>query len=245
MSRRNSLSLARSIFSDAASSTSRSAEATRIIYFGEVVGIDDALSLGRIRVHIPDIDLPLGQHVDITRLPWCSYLFATNIQHVPKLGETVAVILENPWKKSSGRWWIGPITEDGIISVPIDSVAISARDNNSIQLSDTGDIDLSTDKTKSRLDAEATISLSKEHQEARVAANDIILETTANQGGEEFAVPYGERVVELMRFILQTMKSHSHPPNAPPTPDFFVQADRYLNDLEEWLINKNVRTRGN
>lgn len=221
---------------------SRSAETTRIIYYGEVVENEDPQSRGRLRVFIPELDQAFANKKN--QLAWCSYFFATNIQHIPKVGERVAIILENPWKKDHGRWWVGPVLEEGIVAVPLDSVALSARDNNSIELTDSGDVKLTTDKTKDRLQAEVTIILDKENESLRMSARDIVLESTVNAGGTEYSVPYGERLVELLRFILQTMKTHSHPPNSPPTPDFFVQADRYLRQLDEWLINKNIRTRG-
>jgi len=231
------------VLDDQQNTTSRSAEVTRTIYYGEVVENEDPLNRGRLRVYIRDLDR--GVEKNKQQLAWCNYFFATNVQHIPKIGETVAIILENPWKKDHGRWWLGPIFDERFISIPLDSVAMAGRPGNTVELKDDGKIVLTTDVNRDRLDAQANITMDRDENEIRVSSEDIIFESTANQAGDEFAVPYGERLVELLRFILQTMKTHSHPPNSPPTPDFFVQADRYLRDLEDWLINKNVRTRGN
>lgn len=225
---------------DQAQSTSRTAQTTRVLYRGEVVDNADPLNRSRIKVYIPDIDAAFESKK--ARLSWCSYMFATNIDHIPSIGEEVIVLLENPWQKDHARWWLGPVRENRFVQIPLDSVSVSARGGNTLELKSTGDIRLTTDiQTET---PSAAIQLSNEESEVRVEAADIVLSSTINPAGIEYAVPYGERLVELLRFILQTLKTHSHPPNSPPTPDFFVQADRYLRDIEGFLLNKNVRTRG-
>lgn len=240
--RRTPYDALRSMISDTNTSVTRNAQITRTIYHGVVVDNNDPDNTSRLRIFIPDLDQSLENKKE--QLAWCQYFFASNIQYIPKIGEQVAVILENPWKKDHGRWWIGPIAENRTIAIPLDSVALTARPGNSVELTDTGNIEISTDIAKKRLEADVTIFFDKENKELRLASEDIVLESTITDGGEEFAIPYGERLVELLRFMLQTLKTHSHPPNSPPTPDFFVQADRYLRDIESFLLNKNVRTRG-
>jgi hypothetical protein len=79
-------------------SLERNAQATPLIYYGEVVAVEDEKEKSRIKVFIPRIDYEFENDKD--RLPWASSLFPSNLQHIPKVGETVAVILENPWKRS-------------------------------------------------------------------------------------------------------------------------------------------------
>jgi len=61
--------------------------------------------------------------------------------------------------------------------------------------------------------------------------------------GELFSVTYGERVVEVLRWLIQTMMTHTHGPNTPALPDFHTKANEYLLSMEDYLLNKNVRTR--
>ena len=93
--------------SKATSSQEESAKVTKFLFQGEVVDIGDPLSANRIKVYIPGIDDHLQS--DKSKLPWANCLVFSNLQHLPKIGERVIVIFENPWKKNSGRWWIGPI----------------------------------------------------------------------------------------------------------------------------------------
>lgn len=228
------------VLQDKQTTVSRQANTTRIVYRGEVVDNNDPQNKSRIKIYIPDVDVAF--ETKKSQLPWCSYFFTTNINHIPNIGEEVVVLLENPWKKDHARWWIGPVRNERFVQIPLNSVSVSARPGNTIELKDDKDIELTTDVTSDT--PSASIEMSDANSEIRISSRDIILNSTVNENGEEYAVPYGENLVELLRFILQTLKSHSHPPNSPPTPDFFVQADRYMRDLETFLLNRHVRTRG-
>jgi hypothetical protein len=110
---------------------------------------------------------------------------------------------------------------------------------------DDGNLKLTLNVSEDNPPADLLMSQSEGASEIRARAMDIILDSTQNPGGTEYSVPYGERLVQLLEFILQTMMSHSHPPSAPPTPDFFFPATKYLELLKAgWLTNENVRTRG-
>jgi hypothetical protein len=91
-----------------------SAETTKILFQAEVVDNDDPLGASRIKVFIPGVDDHLIS--EKTKLPWANALQISNIQIIPKVGERVIIIFENPWKKNTGRWWIGPIFSANITS---------------------------------------------------------------------------------------------------------------------------------
>lgn len=224
-------------------SQERNAHATPIVYYGECVSVDDEKNKGRIKVYIPKIDYQYENEKE--RLPWVSSLFPTNLQHIPKVGETVAVIIENPWKKSMGRFWIGPIFGERTVAVPLDAIALLARPGNGIVMDDDGNLKLTLDVNENNPPADLLMTQTEDTSEIRARALEIILDSTANPGGTEYSVPYGERLVQLLEFILQTMMTHSHPPSAPPTPDFFGPATEYIRLMRQgWLTNENVRTRG-
>lgn len=242
-SRKNSFQNFKDMVHDRESSITSNAQTTPVIYYGEVVENRDDQNKGRIKIFVPKIDYVYAEEQD--RLPWASSLFPSNLQHIPKVGETVAVLLENPWKKSMGRWWIGPIFDERTVAIPLDAVALVARPGNGIMMDDDGNLKLTLNVSEDTPPADLNMTQTEGESEMRLRANDIILDSLENPGGNEYSVPYGERLIELLQFILQTMMTHSHPPSAPPVPDFFTPANRYLDLLRDgWLTNENVRTRG-
>jgi len=212
---------------------------TRHIYLGEVADVNDPLNQGRIKVYVQRLD---GIN-KVEALPWCSKLFATNIQHQPKIGEFVAIVLENAWITDRGRWWLGPIYNSRITDIPLDAVSMSARKNNSVVLYDDKGVRITTDVTEDQPEVEMVLDALL--SESRIKGNDIVLDSYLGRNGIEYAVPYGERLVQLLKFMLKAMLTHSHPPNTPPTPeDWTRKAIDYIAEIDDWLINKNVRTRG-
>lgn len=230
------------VISERQTSLSKQANATTAIYYGRCVDNRDPKDQGRIKIYIPKIDHKYRNEQD--RLPWCEPFFTSKIQYIPKPGETVAIILEDQWKKNVGRKWMGPVFGNRNISIPLESVALTARPGNTIELTDDGNLILTRDSANDDRRREASLTITEE--EARTIAENIILDSrVADDSREEYALPYGERLVELLRFILSAMLSHSHPPNTPPTPEEWTRtAIEYRAKLDDWLLNKNVRTRG-
>lgn len=231
--------------------TTRSAPVTNTMYYGIVKSVTDPLSQGRIKVQIPGVD---GNNpIDPDKLPWCYYLFASNIQHIPKVDERVLIVLENPWKKNVGRWWIGPVLPNRNVSIPIDSIALSARPGNAIELKDNRDVILTTDSANNaqetpRRTEEVTLHLDHEGKRLTLDADQILLSSTndATIEGETdgFSMPRGERLVELLDFMLEYMLLHTHPPNNKPIPVFEARIQSYRRQLERWLLNNKVRHKG-
>jgi hypothetical protein len=75
-------------------------------YIGEVVDNTDEYDGHRIRVVIPGIDDPNGRLQD---LPYCFPLLPRHLNILPKVGESVRVIPEDPDKPFDNRAYIGPI----------------------------------------------------------------------------------------------------------------------------------------
>lgn len=79
--------------------------ATRTIYYGEVVSIEDETDGGRIKVKIPDLDLK----VNIADVPWSYPLIPKFFHNYPKVGEMVRVFIEDTTFPNRSRFWIGSI----------------------------------------------------------------------------------------------------------------------------------------
>ena len=80
----------------------------KIMYNGEVVEVFNDTKL--IRVRIPGIDNKLT----LDKIPTCIPLLPSFIYCLPKVGEHVMVILQNPWSTHVGRYYIGPIFSDDV-----------------------------------------------------------------------------------------------------------------------------------
>ena len=72
-------------------STTKDKLADKILYFGEVVDIDDEFESRTIKVRIPDFDTRIINTVD---LPPCYPLFPAFYHFVPKVGERVVVLMD-------------------------------------------------------------------------------------------------------------------------------------------------------
>lgn len=83
---------------------------TKILYQAEVIDIQDPLNAGRIKVYLPKIDSTRQN------LPWAHSLLPTHLQILPSVGERVIIILENPWDKFHGRYWIGPVFSADVVT---------------------------------------------------------------------------------------------------------------------------------
>ena len=77
----------------------------QIIYLGRVKSVCDEFNGNRIRVKIP-LD---GQKEPEEGWPYAFPLLPKTIQTMPKVGEIVLIILANPKKRESTRFYIGPL----------------------------------------------------------------------------------------------------------------------------------------
>jgi len=79
---------------------------TKTIFFGTVVENEDPKGSRRIKVRIDLIDDDIIETKD---LKWCIPVLPPFIHFIPKIGESVLIMLQNPWTNSVGRFYVGPI----------------------------------------------------------------------------------------------------------------------------------------
>lgn len=128
----------------------------------------------------------------------------------------------------------------------IGEVAITNPQGSSVKLTPEKSIVLTSDIVAyNRREDVPTLEVQYDPSRVTVAAESAIIASFHSplREGLEYSVVYGERLVEVLEWIVQTLMTHSHPPNAPAIPDFHPQANSYLATMEDYLLNRNVRTR--
>lgn len=82
----------------------------RTIYIGLVVDNNDPNDAHRLKVRIPGLD----DNIDITNdtNSWCNFLGYKGNATIPKVNESVFVILSDVTKPYFNRFWIGPVISD-------------------------------------------------------------------------------------------------------------------------------------
>ena len=73
-------------------------------------------------------------------------------------------------------------------------------------------------------------------------AKEMLLASTISGRTAEPLV-YGDALVDLLKWMIDTLKTHSHPPNAPAIPDFHSEANSRLLNMDYDLLNKQVKHR--
>jgi hypothetical protein len=113
-------------------------------------------------------------------------------------------------------------------------VAVIGRKKNTLVLQDDGQVIITTNIDTS---TPTIIKLNPDTNEILISGGSISVISKSHQNLEqEFSVVYGERLTELLIWLINVMLTHSHPPNAPPIPDFYRKAQAYLQDLRNHFI---------
>jgi hypothetical protein len=124
-------------------------------------------------------------------------------------------------------------------------IAIIGRQKNVISLNYDKSIIITTDILKC-IDGSKTyppsIYIDNDLDHINLLAGDILLEST-NSTSDYQSVVYGEKLVELLKWIIEVLKTHKHPPNAIAIPDFHYEANSRMFDMDSDLLNKRVKTR--
>ena len=122
-------------------------------------------------------------------------------------------------------------------------IAVMGRKQNAVVLEYERSIVITTDILKHNQTAkEPHITLDDVQEKVEVFAKDVEL-AAKNSTRDPESVVYGESLVELLRWIIDVLKTHKHPPNASPIPDFYSEANSRSRSMEDDLLNKHVRTR--
>ena len=116
-------------------------------------------------------------------------------------------------------------------------VILKGRGKQELRLDDSGNLLFYNDSTTFSIttndESEGTVEM---------VSDKIHLYTRNSTSEEDFSIVYGEKLVDILKFILRTLKTHKHPPNAPPLPTFFPEADRIIENIED-ILNKSVTTK--
>ena len=120
-------------------------------------------------------------------------------------------------------------------------VALIGRNQNGVILKYDKQIIITSDILKHNENQfEPHITLDDVEHKIDLFAKNILLEGKQHRSPE--SIVYGESLVELLRWMIDIMKTHKHPPNGLPIPDFFPEANRRAKNMENVLLNKRVQT---
>ena len=125
------------------------------------------------------------------------------------------------------------------------SVALRGRGPNCVELAEDQSITITADIVKHNNDEKnTTISLQNDPKKIEMISDAIeIISNLAPTSGESQSIVFGEKLVEILRWMIEQLMTHSHPPNAPPINTFFNEARNYSSNMEDLILNKNVRTK--
>ena len=127
----------------------------------------------------------------------------------------------------------------------IDSVALRGRKENALVLNENKSIIITSDILKHNSgDKNSTITIEEIPKQIQIISDSIdILSNLAPSKNNPQSVVFGESLVEILKWMIDVMVTHTHPPNAPPINTFFVKANKYSDNMENLILNKNVRTK--
>jgi len=124
-----------------------------------------------------------------------------------------------------------------------DSVGLIGRNKNAISLEYDKSIIITSDILKTNSNEETTsITLDSIEEEIFAISKSMYLYSTENNNDPQ-SIVYGERLVEVLTWIIKRLKDHQHPPNNIPINTFFDKADYYIDNMDSYLLNKRIKTR--
>jgi hypothetical protein len=127
-------------------------------------------------------------------------------------------------------------------------VAIVGRLQNSVVLKYNKSIIITTDILSASegvdegVGSGSTITLDNISNKIDMFAEDMLMSAKSSERPQESFV-YGESLVELLRWIIERMKDHSHPPNGTSIPTWHPEANTRSERMEQNLLNKRITHR--
>ena len=127
--------------------------------------------------------------------------------------------------------------------IGVKDIALMGRQQNAVVMQYDKTIVITSDIVKHQKDEqEPHITIDAVAEKIDLFAKQIMLEGKDSNHAAE-SVVYGESLVELLRWMIDVLKTHKHPPNAPPIPDFFGEATSRARSMDSDLLNKRVKSR--
>lgn len=127
-------------------------------------------------------------------------------------------------------------------------IAIIGRGDgkNAVVLGDDGSITISSSMVDTNSDKETeSISVKDVEEKILILAKNIEIFSKGSDRNAESLV-YGESLVELLKWIIKILMTHKHPPNAPPIPSWFPEAENRMAEMSDdknGILNKMVKSR--
>jgi len=214
----------------------RSSSSGDIIYQGKVVKIDELDTTGSITVRIPNIDDILPDD----NLPFCRPLLSPHIWVRPNIGDVVHILSSNTMIPGYSRLWIGPVGKDYAEFSHKNDIVIHGKGKLKLKLSvddDNENPNILLNAGESFIDIDDT----ENSRNIEIGSNFIYLRSDEGSNSDH-SVVYGEELVETLRYMMDIINTHKHPPNGPPIPDFIPEMKRRSNSLIETILSKRVKT---
>ncbi len=125
------------------------------------------------------------------------------------------------------------------------TIALRGRRENSISLVEDKSIVITTDILKHNTNKpNTTITLDDVSKQIDALADTINLYSNNPPGDiTPQSMVYGERLVEILKWLIETMVTHSHPPNAPAINTFHDKATEYHSNMDTYILNHNIKTK--
>jgi len=123
------------------------------------------------------------------------------------------------------------------------SVGLIGRKQNGIILDYEKSILITTDILKhNESGKEPHMTFDQAEEKIELFAKEMLLEAKNSRRDPE-SIVYGESLVELLKWMIDVLKTHSHPPNAPAIPNFHGEANKRLRTMDKDLLNKQIKSR--
>ena len=126
--------------------------------------------------------------------------------------------------------------------IGVRDIAILGRPQNAVVLQQDRTIVISTDILRSSDGDETHITLDALEEKIEILSQDILLAGSKGKGHAPEPIVYGDALVETLIWMIDVLRTHKHPPNAPPIPDFEPEAIKRRGKLETYLLNQSVKS---